>query len=503
MTGEFSVADDLDRSAVMLLSESLPARLAATAQEQRVWLDTHDWLLFRAGLVLEQRSDSLTARLLLHDRSGDVVEEERVSRRTVTAATMPLGPLRDRVDAAIGIRALLPKLTVNGPTALLAVLDDEDKTVARIAVDGPLAANGSAAVTRIRVESLRGYDKAARKIIERLSGTSGLVPAETPLFTALARANGVEPGRHRSGPEPTFDRATPALAAFAETLGQLGEVVRDNLDGTLKELDIEFLHDFRVAVRRSRSVIKVAGGVIDEALLTHYATELKWLGDATSLSRDLDVNLQDFGKGLDEVDAAAVGPFRDLLERRCRRAHSTLNRALRAERCQALLTRWATDFADPGIGGPDADVPAGDLARSLLTRAWKRVSKRGQAIEPTSPAEALHDLRKRAKELRYLLEFFGGLYDKNDLKAFVVELKKLQDNLGEFQDAEAQWFLIRDCAEELRSGAAPIDTVLAMGRMAHDLRKRQEAAHADFAAIWARFHATDNRKRFAALVAST
>ncbi|MGQ0467249.1 MAG: CHAD domain-containing protein [Sporichthyaceae bacterium] len=503
MTGEFSVAAGLDRSAVALLTESLPARLAATAQEQRVWLDTHDWLLFKAGLVLEQRSDNLSARLLLHDRAGGLIAEERVGRRIVTAATLPAGELRTRVEAALWIRALLPRLTANGPSATLAVLDGEEKTVARVTVDGPLEVNGSPGITRVRLEPLRGYDKQARKVGEQLSATKGLKPTDAPMFAALAAAAGLTPGWTRSGPEPTFTRKTPSVAAFAETMAQLGEVVQDNLDGTIKELDTEFLHDFRVAARRSRSVLKVAVGVLDEALLTYYTGELKWLGDATSLSRDLDVNLLDFGQGLDEVDAAAVGPFRDLLEKRCRKAHLALNRVLRSDRCAVLLKRWETDFARDDIGGPDANVPSGELAKALLNRTWKRVGKRGAAITPDSPADDLHDLRKRAKELRYLLEFFSVLYDKTELKAFVVELKKLQDLLGEFQDAEAQWFLIRDCAQELRAGSAPIDTVLAMGRMSHDLRKRQEAAHHDFAAIWARFYSTANRRAFAELVAKS
>jgi CHAD domain-containing protein len=454
-------------------------------------------------LVLEQRSDSLNAKLVLTDRAGEVIAEERVGRRLVTAGTLPEGELRDRVAAAIWIRALLPRLSADGPTAALAVLDAEEKTVARIAVDGPLGANGCAGVTRVRLEPLRGYDREARRVLAQLVGTEGLAPADTSLFQALALSAGVEPGRHRSGPEPTFHRKTPAVHAFAETMAQLGEVVRDNLDGTLKELDIEFLHDFRVAVRRSRSVLKVAANVLDPATTAYYAEELKWLGDATSLSRDLDVNLLDFGKGLDPVDLLAVQPFRDLLDKRGRRAHAALNRALRSDRCTVLLERWETDFGRPEVAGPDAATTSGDLARTLLTRAWKRVSKRGEAIAADSPAEALHDLRKRAKELRYLLEFFAVLYDRNDLKAFVVELKKLQDNLGEFQDAEAQWFLVRDAAQELRTGPASIDTILAMGRMAHDLRKRQEAAHADFAAIWERFHSPANRRRFAALVAAT
>ena len=52
---------------------------------------------------------------------------------------------------------------------------------------------------------------------------------------------------------------------------------------------------------------------------------------------------------------------------------------------------------------------------------------RGTVEKRTCPPSLDADsLRKRCKELRYLLEFFAGLYDKATYKAFVDELKRLQ-----------------------------------------------------------------------------
>jgi CHAD domain-containing protein len=501
VAGEFAVDHDL-AAALHRVTEALlvgPARIEA---ERRVWLDTWDWSLFRAGLLLEQRSGA-GHRLILSSLDGTPLCQAPAPRRTLTKATLPEGPIRDKVLPLLGIRALLPRLAAEGSTAALAVLDEVEKTVARVAVEGPFTATGAqTSVSRVRVEPLRGYEREACQVIDRLGAVAGLRPATQSVFAALARSAGLKPGRHLAKPEPTFTATTPALAAFAETLGQLQEITRDNLEGTLAETDTEFLHDLRVAVRRARSVLKMAGGVYDQATLSKYGAELKWIGDATSLARDLDVNLLDFGSGLDATDTAAVQPFRALLERRNRRAHSALNRVLRSERFATLLAGWQADLAHPRAGGELATTPIGPVAHTLLDRSWSRVGKRGRAITVDSPAEHLHDLRKRCKELRYLLEFFGGLYDKAIYKAFVDELKRLQDNLGAFQDAEAQWFLVRDCAEELR-GTAPIDTLLAMGRMAHELRLRQEHEHTVFADTWARFYARANRARFAAMVTGT
>ena len=50
----------------------------------------------------------------------------------------------------------------------------------------------------------------------------------------------------------------------------------------------------------------------------------------------------------------------------------------------------------------------------------------------------MHALRKRCKELRYLLEVFRPVCDKTAHRRLVKELKSLQDTLGDFQDGEVQ-----------------------------------------------------------------
>ena len=175
--------------------------------------------------------------------------------------------------------ALLTRATAEGPTSLLAVLDDQDKTVARVAVQGPLTVEGGKdggrhVGVRARVEPLRGYAKAARRVERQLASTPGLMPADCSMFDEVTRARGLLPGFYRSKPDLAFAPGMPAAEAFASAFGQLLEIVRDNLDGTIRQLDTEFLHDLRVAVRRSRSVLKMAHTVIDEDTREHYAQEL-------------------------------------------------------------------------------------------------------------------------------------------------------------------------------------------------------------------------------------
>ena len=65
--------------------------------------------------------------------------------------------------------------------------------------------------------------------------------------------------------------------------------MRANLPGLLDDVDTEFLHDFRVAVRQTRSTLKLGRAALPEVMRSRWEPEFKWLGDVTTQVRDLDV----------------------------------------------------------------------------------------------------------------------------------------------------------------------------------------------------------------------
>ena len=72
------------------------------------------------------------------------------------------------------------------------------------------------------------------------------------------------------------------------------EVIEANLEGTIADIDSEFLHDLRVSVRRSRSVQRELKRVFPPDELAHYRAEFRWLQQATGDVRDLDVHVLEF-----------------------------------------------------------------------------------------------------------------------------------------------------------------------------------------------------------------
>ena len=74
-------------------------------------------------------------------------------------------------------------------------------------------------------------------------------------------------------------------------LHRLLDTMLANETGTREDIDSEFLHDFRVSVRRTRSAISQIKGVIPQKILDRFRPEFTWLGQITGPTRDMDVYL--------------------------------------------------------------------------------------------------------------------------------------------------------------------------------------------------------------------
>ena len=113
---------------------------------------------------------------------------------------------------------------------------------------------------------------------------------------------------------------------------------------------------------------------------------------------------------------------------------------------------------------------------------YKRVVKLGEAIEETSPAADYHELRKKGKELRYLLELFAlKLFEEDVVGPAITALKSVQDVLGRHQDREVQVMMLRAVAPEVATLPGGPRACMAMGVLVDRLRTDELAARAEFA----------------------
>jgi CHAD domain-containing protein len=480
----------------------------AVRSRRRIWLDTFDWRLYRAGLTLEQVISGSQAELVLTGRDGTIVAFERLPAGgrpswPSLAGELPAGPLQDALEPVTGLRALAPVARAVSKLAELRALNNDDKTIARLAVDRvsvtfPARASLPA---RLTLEPVRGYQAQADRVGRAIGGLPGVVAGRDSVLEAALAAAGGRPGEvpgKASGIQ--LAPGMPAARALSQILAALVDAMEANVPGTIKDIDTEFLHDLRVAVRWTRSALKLCGDALPGGLATEYAPEFRWLGDLTTPTRDLDVFLLGYpamAASLVGAEAGELIPFRGHLVRSRAIAYRRLVTGLRSARFARLRTNWRAALAD--MRAPRRPTIA-QLADAKIGAAHRKALQVGSKITPVSPPEDLHNLRKRCKELRYLVEMFGSLHDPAQRWQAVRELKALQDCLGAFQDAEVQRDEIRAFAAQMMAErAAPAETLLAMGEIAASLAVAQATARSQFDGRFAAFAGPASRRRMAAL----
>ncbi|HEY8621557.1 MAG TPA: CHAD domain-containing protein [Dermatophilaceae bacterium] len=447
----------------------------------RVQLDTFDRRLRAVGLTLEHQRLA-TGELLVLRRPGAasaVAVPVTGLRWPALVEVLPTGPIREAVAPVTGVRALMVTSDEKRRMRRLELHNEDGKIVARVELDEPASAAGAPA--QVTVRSLRGYDEDARRADRLLVGLG---------LQALDRPEDREPSSAPPKSDPS--RAVPARLVLTKSLIDFLMTIRENLPGLLDDVDTEFLHDFRVAVRRTRATLKLGRPALPDAMRLEWEPAFRWLGDLTTPVRDLDVyelDLPVMSQWLVTADPADLEPLATHLRGRRTSERRVLVRSLRSARFRRLIMEWGEELARLVDGSSDADrepLLAGHLADRSIARAYRRVARGGALIGADSPAEDLHELRKRCKELRYALEVFTPLIDDAARKRAVDDLKELQDVLGRFQDSEVQRRALREFAEEMMADGTTAGAMLAMGELIGHLDVEQNRARREFDVAFAR-----------------
>jgi CHAD domain-containing protein len=435
--------------------------------------DTFDGRLHAAGLILRHGDGRLA---LIDNATGAERAHATLPEAPERLFEQDLPePLRGPLAPLIEMRALTPRARVHARSRRLAVLNEDEKTVVRLSEE-----KAEGLRPRVQAIAVRGYDKDLARVHRVLGVALQLTQTEEPLADAAIAAAGALPAGTSSKLDVELTRGQSAGAAAEAVLARTHAIVEANLPGALADVDSEFLHDLRVAVRRARSLLRQLKAVFPPEPLQHAREDLRRVQQVTGELRDLDVQLLDFQ---DYEDREALAPLHAVLARHRTRALAATRRALTAKRTTEALEGWAALRALPDT------PPIEAVASERIARVYRRMVRMGEAIDADSPHEALHDLRKVGKELRYLLEFFGSLFPAETVKPMIKALKALQDVLGRFQDFEVQADTLRGLTSEVGAQAGGAEGLLAMGALIDRLAREQQRARDEFGAQFADFAA--------------
>ena len=503
------------------LVDSLDSYDVRSASVVDDYWDTPEWHLFRAGWAYRWRDRSGDKSMVLKSyklRDGIVQKRQEVERRVLAFpqdGSHPLvaGHVADRSD---GLRSgdLRKLFRVQTHCRLFDIRLSDDALV-QLGIDqtaitavGPVKkpASGRMKFVELEMELKEGEEESLRQLAAETQQRFGLVAARLSKFERGLQTAGLSPPRASQVVLPAstpFVRALrerdpaptdPAIhLAYGRLLEQFEEMITQE-PRAWEGLDPEGVHKMRVATRRFRSALRAFKKVLP-ASIRSFNREFKWLAAVLGGVRDLDVameNLPHFLSELHPEDAGYLDDYQQFLADQWQEERKRLLACLASPRYGRLKTGFAQSVErGPSVGTMETlgSITIGDAAQLLIGKRYRGVLRRGREITPASRDESLHALRIQCKRLRYLLEFFrpayGGL-----LKAETRRLKKLQDVLGDFQDACVAGQLLRSYAEGLPMRSSNRGQFIALGQLIGAQERRAAMCRADFARAWQRFDST-------------
>jgi inorganic triphosphatase YgiF len=469
-----------------------------------IYFDTHDRQLRDSNISLRTRADghAIVQTVKLLDRAADSLS--RREWETLVPDPIP--------DPSLVIDPALPADFRKLTSADLQPLFDVDvkRETRRLTSNGAsidvsldqgavVAGEAREPVHEIELELVAGELKDLFTQAQRISDeVDGRLHARTKADVGyalgrVARRSWSRAGKLRLRPDMTAGESFRQII-----LGSFSHLTAND-DCARLNLDIEGVHQCRIALRRLRSAFKIYRPLLRRKRIAPIEDEVRWLGGILGAARDLDVLQAD----LLEPAIAALGeaeqlaPLMQRLEAGKAEAYAAVRDALTSARYRHLLIDLcalghADDLERSRKDRPGLDQPLLELAMSALTRAYRRLAKRGEGFETLSKAER-HGVRIALKRLRYALDFFGGVFDGEAKKKFIKRLARLQDDLGRMNDvAVAQTMLARlagveDGASEPAAASPPGPLAFAAGGILGWHRRRAAEIDVRLIADWNAF----------------
>jgi CHAD domain-containing protein len=445
----------------------------------------------------------LSQRLLLEDgermevlSASGVTFEQDAAPDARFVADFADGPIKAALADLSPLRALLPVASGAVRSGRLTLLDDEGKTRARAVLRELEPAEGNAVVL-VTVQGLRGYDGALRDLVARIRDCGGTSLSAGNLYRMI------DPACMTYNPKPVIEvgRNETAFDAATDLIDGYLPVARANEAGIVADFDTEFLHDYRIALRKIRSVLSLFKGVYDPEQTAELKARFSGLMAPTGRLRDLDVYLLDqqrfFDLVPDTMNGGLEAMFALLADRRAE-AQATLAEHLRSKAYAKEIKALAKLFAKRKklMPGPNASRASYDLACELIWKRYRKIGRVAAGLTITTPDAEVHELRIECKKLRYLMEFFAPVFPQDGFRSILKPLKKLQDSLGLFNDFAVQQARLLTFSETLGDEPRKLEIAQNLGALVVVLHQSQVAEREKIVAAFADFNDDRTQQTF-------
>lgn len=498
----FEIPEDIDEKSIIAeLSNIYQVVKDSYKTNRQIYLDTFDWRLYNQNLILIKESSNY----LLKNKNtlNDVYSHETDSAHNPKFWwDFNDSLLKEELKKIIDLRALVQIISIRKTIQSYKLLNKDDKTVVILYFETikPVGRNGALQTTNLLIcKPLRGYEKDLKQIKQPIVNL-GLTLSKTSYYELLLSKSAIVPADYSSKLNICLTPDMSCRDALLTILTDLLGTIKKNEEGIKMDIDTEFLHDFRVAVRRTRSALSLIKGVFDKEQLRIHRTNITKLGTATNALRDLDVYLlkeNQYKKLIPRAQHKGLELIFDKLKEQRKSELVKLKRFLNSKHYKKIISDWEA-FLNTGGQISDVTENAGtnvlSTVKRIINKKHKEILKAGIIINDTSPDEQLHSLRIECKKLRYMIEFFSSLFPKNEINQFIKQLKKLQDNLGDFNDLYVQQQSLKEYSEKFDSHNK--DITISIGGLIAVLYRNQNETRKQFNSSFEQFASKENTSLF-------
>lgn len=478
-------------------AHSSQVALEQNEMQEGILLDTFDAAVFHSAKMLFQQGPSL----LLVDLQTGRLMKQLAPEVWSFAGDLPEGQVSSFLHQLTTLRAFLPVAKVELGFVRGLILDDEGKTRARL--HHLCISRGKKKAGMGCTQYLRGYSKAHAELRHALEKIGARCWES---IDQVYQAIGIKQQQYTAKPGIQLRPEAPVKASGQSIITTFLHLARANEKGVVADYDTEFLHDYRVSLRKVRSVLSLFKGVYQkeetEVLKKNFAAIMQ----QTNALRDLDVYLLNktyyFGLIPEGAHEGLALLFVYLFEQR-KQEHARVSKMMCSKIYSQEINRLEDLFTNGSslIAGPKGKEPSLEFACRLIFKRYGKVCKIARNIGAQTEDSVIHQLRINCKKLRYLMEFFSPLFPEENLKMLIKALKLLQDNLGRFNDYSVQQKFLRHILSEKISafGNAKVKVAESVGALTAILHRLQSKERREVMKNFALFDSQETRAAFTQL----
>ncbi len=421
------------------------------------YYDSSDWMIFRAGFALRVREareaddtgigETEITLKSLHRAHNGIARRAEISE-SVGSAGLDDVLARDngiggRIRELVGTRTLAALFHVSTRRERQQLLEaDTDLPLAEVDLDETSIETPSGQaqeMRRVEVECINAEPEAVSPFVEQLRDAARLEPVEVSKFRAGLAAAGLDPPAPQEPVSTAIAPSQPFADAQLATLRRYFTTVLAK-EAAVRAGSTQAVHEMRVAARHLEVLLRMFRG-FGPSWAVGARPRVRGLIKRLGAVRDCDVQLAYLGTvltSLADEERQAFEPMHERLAAQHAEARARLLRALDSPAIRHWMQEWERHVRAGTPGSTRAQrTTTAEVARSLVRDAAQTLRKRARHIGKDSVPDDYHEVRIRAKRLRYTLDAFAELYGE-PAQSYTKALGKLQTVLGQFNDASVR-----------------------------------------------------------------